>query len=91
MVAGSGTMALGNAMAGAGATRTTFAVDATVILACELPLCLVIVGVFGGSLHALLECLAATNVASALAYALVYSRGSWVSRRTTMLRASEPS
>jgi putative MATE family efflux protein len=72
---------LGNAMAGAGATRTTFAVDALVILAFELPLCLVAVGVFGASLHGLFRCVAATNVASALAYALVYGRGRWVRAR----------
>jgi Na+-driven multidrug efflux pump len=69
---------LGNAMAGAGATRTTFTVDALVILAFELPLCLAVVGVFGGSLHALFECVAATNVVSAICYAAVYSRGAWL-------------
>ncbi|MDF2698189.1 MAG: Na+ driven multidrug efflux pump, partial [Labilithrix sp.] len=75
---------LGNAMAGAGATRTTFAVDALVIVAFELPLCLIIVGAFGGSLHALFRCVAATNVVSAIAYAIVYSRGSWIKARTMM-------
>ena len=39
---------LGNAMAGAGATRTTFAIDAVVILAFQVPLCLVAVGVMHG-------------------------------------------
>jgi putative MATE family efflux protein len=77
---------LGNAMAGAGATRTTFAVDALVILAFELPLCLVAVGIFGGSLHALFQCVAATNVVSAIAYALVYARGSWINKRGSMQR-----
>jgi putative MATE family efflux protein len=72
---------LGNAMAGAGATRTTFAIDALVILAFELPLCLVVVGIFGGSLHALFRCVAVTNVVSAVAYALVYSRGGWLKAR----------
>jgi putative MATE family efflux protein len=69
---------LGNAMAGAGATRTTFAIDALVILAFELPLCLVIVGLFGGSLSALFRCVAATNVVSAIVYAIIYSRGAWI-------------
>jgi len=69
---------LGNAMAGAGATRTTLAVDALVIAAIELPLCLVVVWGFGGSIHALFRCVAATNVASAIAYSIVYSRGSWL-------------
>jgi len=68
---------LGNAMAGAGATRTTFYIDAFVILAVELPLCLVVVGLFGGSLEALFRCVAATNFVSALVYALVYARGTW--------------
>ncbi|OJY26599.1 MAG: hypothetical protein BGO98_06130 [Myxococcales bacterium 68-20] len=72
---------LGNAMAGAGATRTTFAIDALVILAFELPLCLIIVGIFGGSLHSLFQCVAATNVVSAIAYAVVYSRGGWLKSR----------
>ena len=80
---------LGNAMAGAGATKTTFAVDALVILAFQLPLCLVVVGLFGGSLHALFQCVAVTNVASAIAYALVYARGSWVKAR--MLTDERPS
>jgi Na+-driven multidrug efflux pump len=68
---------LGNAMAGAGATRTTFAIDALVIVAFELPLCLAVVLGFGGSLHALFRCVAATNVVSAVAYATVYARGEW--------------
>jgi Na+-driven multidrug efflux pump len=76
---------LGNAMAGAGATRTTFALDALVIVAFELPLCLAIVGMFGGTLHSLFQCVAATNVASAVAYALVYSRGGWLRGRPAML------
>lgn len=68
---------LGNAMAGAGATRTTFAIDAFIILAVQLPLCLVVVGLMGGSLSALFRCVAATNVASAIAYAFIYARGAW--------------
>jgi Na+-driven multidrug efflux pump len=69
---------LGNAMTGAGATRTTFAIDALVILLLQLPLCLVVVGPLGGSLRALFRCVAAVNVASAIAYALVYSRRRWL-------------
>jgi putative MATE family efflux protein len=80
---------LGNAMAGAGATRTTFAVDALVILAFELPLCLIVVGTFGGSLHALFQCVAATNVASAVAYAIVYGRAGWLKAR--VLVTAQPS
>jgi putative MATE family efflux protein len=69
---------LGNAMAGAGATRTTLAVDALVILAFELPVCLVVVGAMGGSLGSLFRCVAATNIVGAVAYAFVYARGGWL-------------
>jgi putative MATE family efflux protein len=69
---------LGNAMAGAGATRTTFAIDAAVILALEVPLGVVVIGVMHGSLKALFECVAVVNVASAIAYATVYARGAWL-------------
>jgi putative MATE family efflux protein len=69
---------LGNAMAGAGATRTTFAIDAAVILALEVPLCLVVVGLMHGSLRALFQCVAVVNVASAIAYCVIYARGSWL-------------
>lgn len=79
---------LGNAMAGAGATRTTFAIDALVILAFELPICLAVVGAFGGSLTALFRCVAVTNVVSALAYALIYSRGAWVKAKELIATSS---
>jgi putative MATE family efflux protein len=69
---------LGNAMAGAGATRTTFAIDAVVILALEVPLCIVVMGVMHGSLRALFQCVAVVNVASAFAYAAIYARGTWM-------------
>jgi putative MATE family efflux protein len=69
---------LGNAMAGAGATRTTFAIDAVVILALEVPLGIVVIGVMHGSLRALFQCVAVVNVASAFAYAAIYARGTWL-------------
>lgn len=69
---------LGNAMAGAGATRTTFAIDAAVILAIQVPICLLALGVFHGGLKLLFECVAVTNVASAIAYCVVYSKGTWL-------------
>ncbi len=72
---------LGNAMAGAGATRTTFAIDAIVILLVQLPLSLVALGIFGGSIHTLFACVAATNVVSAIVYSVVYHRGSWTKAR----------
>jgi len=76
---------LGNAMAGAGATKTTFAVDALVILAFELPVCLVVVGVLKGELTSLFRCVAATNVVAAVVYAIVYARGGWLRARTALL------
>jgi putative MATE family efflux protein len=69
---------LGNAMAGAGATRTTFAIDAAIILAVEVPICLVAIAAMHGSLRMLFQCVAITNVASAIAYAVIYARGSWL-------------
>ncbi|MDB5215463.1 MAG: Na+ driven multidrug efflux pump [Myxococcaceae bacterium] len=69
---------LGNAMAGAGATRTTFAIDAAVILLLQIPLCLVAMGVMHGSLTNLFQCVAIVNVASAVAYCVIYARGSWL-------------
>lgn len=70
---------LGNAMSGAGATRTTAIIDALVILAFQLPVCLVF-GT-GGSLHRLFQCVAVTNCVSAIAYAVVYARGGWLAAR----------
>ena len=69
---------LGNAMAGAGATRTTFAIDAVVILALQVPLGIVVIGLMHGSLKALFQCVAVVNVASAFAYASIYARGTWL-------------
>jgi len=70
---------LGNAMAGAGATRTTFLIDAVVIFAVQIPVSLLMaIVVGGGSLRGVFDAVAITNLASALAYCLVYTRGSWM-------------
>jgi putative MATE family efflux protein len=69
---------LGNAMAGAGATRTTFAIDAAVILVIQVPICLFAIVVLHGGLKLLFQCVAVTNVASAIAYSVVYARGTWL-------------
>lgn len=69
---------LGNAMAGAGATRTTFAIDAAVILAVQVPICLVAMAVMHAPLRALFQCVAVTNVVSAFVYCFVYARGTWL-------------
>ncbi|MBX3189698.1 MAG: MATE family efflux transporter [Labilithrix sp.] len=68
---------LGNAMAGAGATRTTFAIDATVIALVQVPICLVAARYWPDSLPTLFRCVAVTNFVSAMAYAFIYGRGRW--------------
>ncbi len=77
---------LGNAMAGAGATRTTLAVDAFVILGVQLPLSLVVVLGFGGSIDALFRAVAFANGVSAVAYGFVFWRMKWV-RASRRMRA----
>ncbi len=78
---------LGNAMAGAGATRTTLWLDAFVLLVFQLPLSLVLVSVLDGSLTSLFRAVAATNVVAAVAYALTYARGGW---RNAVLAGPRP-
>ena len=68
---------LGNAMAGAGATRTTMAIDAAVILGFQFPACILAVAALGASRAALFELVAVTNVVGALAYASVFATGRW--------------
>ena len=77
---------LGNAMTGAGATRTTLWVDVAVIVGFQFPVCIVAVAVLHAGHLALFRCVAATNVVSAIAYAAVYARGNWRSA----CRASRP-
>lgn len=69
---------LGNAMAGAGATRTTFAIDAAIILLVQVPICVIAVAAMHGTLRLLFQCVAVTNVASAVLYCTVYARGAWL-------------
>ncbi len=70
---------LGNAMAGAGATRTTLAVDVGVILGFQFPASIVTVAVFHVPIEELFRIVAATNLVSAVVYALVYARRGWQS------------
>jgi putative MATE family efflux protein len=79
---------LGNAMAGAGATRLTFFVDLVVILLFQVPLSIIVVAGFGASIDALFRCVAITNAFGALAYSFVYVRGSW--KRTVVSRSTPP-
>lgn len=72
---------LGNAMVGAGATKTTLAVDVVVILLVQLPVSLLVVFGLGGGIDALFGCVAAAGVASAIAYGAVYWRGGWLAPR----------
>jgi putative MATE family efflux protein len=71
---------LGNAMAGAGATRVTLAVDAIVILALQVPLCLAALALGHVGPAGLFRCVAACSWASALAYAFTYLRVPWLKR-----------
>ena len=68
---------LGNAMAGAGATKTTLGIDAAVILGFQAPVCIFAVAVLGADRITLFRLVAVTNVLSAIAYAIVYARGRW--------------
>jgi putative MATE family efflux protein len=75
---------LGNAMTGAGASRTTLWIDVVVILGFQFPVCIAAVALFGVPLPRLFACVAATNAVSAVAYAFVYVRGRW---KGAMVRA----
>jgi putative MATE family efflux protein len=68
---------LGNAMAGAGATRMTMWTDVAVIVGFQFPVSIAVLALFGGSLDDLFRTVALTNVVSGLAYAFVYARGQW--------------
>ncbi len=68
---------LGNAMAGAGATRTTFVIDVAVILGFQFPISILAVALFHVPMEVLFRCVAATNIASAIVYAVVYARKGW--------------
>jgi putative MATE family efflux protein len=71
---------LGNAMAGAGATRVTLAVDASVLLLVQAPLCVAAVSLFDVGLTGLFRCVAICSWASAIAYAVTYIRVPWLKR-----------
>jgi Na+-driven multidrug efflux pump len=68
---------LGNAMAGAGATRTTMLCDVAVILAFQFPVSVVAVAFYQIEMQNLFRLVAATNYLSAIVYAGVYARGRW--------------
>jgi putative MATE family efflux protein len=68
---------LGNAMAGAGATRTTMVVDLAVILGFQFPACIVAVAAMHETRGVLFDLVAVTNVVGALAYAGVFGAGRW--------------
>lgn len=69
---------LGNAMAGAGATKTTFSIDAFVILLVQVPICLLVTVVGHAPIRSVFQCVFVTNVVSAVAYVVVYGRGRWL-------------
>jgi putative MATE family efflux protein len=68
---------LGNAMAGAGATRTTMVVDLAVILGFQFPACIVAVAVMHEPRGVLFDLVAVTNVVGAVVYAGVFATGRW--------------
>ena len=68
---------LGNAMAGAGATRTTMLCDVAVIVGFQFPVSVVCVWFFHIDKQNLFRLVAATNYLSAVVYAVVYARGRW--------------
>jgi Na+-driven multidrug efflux pump len=68
---------LGNAMAGAGATRMTLAIDMLVILGLQFPLSIAAVSLHGSHIHILFQCIVVVNFASAASYCLAYARGGW--------------
>ena len=68
---------LGNAMAGAGATRTTMWVDVAVILGFQFAVSVVAVWFFKIEQQNLFRVVAVTNYLSAIVYAVVYARGRW--------------
>ncbi len=73
---------LGCAMAGARAAKTAFRIDVAVLIAFQLPACLVAVLGLHVSLLGLFGCVAATAFVGALAYAAVYARGGWLGAGT---------
>jgi putative MATE family efflux protein len=67
---------LGNAMAGAGATRTTMWIDVAVIVGFQFPVSIG-AAIAGVPMNTLFVIVGATNVVSAIVYAAVYGRGRW--------------
>ncbi len=71
---------LGNAIVGAGATKTTLKLDALILLAIQLPLCLIATAVVEGPIASLFGCVALSSMVSAVLYAVVYAHGRWRGR-----------
>lgn len=69
---------LANAISGAGATRTTFAADATVLVGFQLPVSLIALNAFHVPIDGLFWCVVATNAASAIVFLIVYLHGKWM-------------
>ena len=68
---------LGNAMAGAGATRTTLVIDLAIIVGLQFPASIVAVAALHLGSGALFELVAITNVVGAVVYAGVFALGRW--------------
>jgi len=69
---------LGSAMTGAGATRTTMLIDLCVVFGFQLPCAIAAVTIGTPTLLRLWLVVVATNLVSAIAYAVSYGRGSYL-------------
>lgn len=69
---------LANAIAGAGATRTSLKVDSVVLLGFLAPVSIFVVFCLHQPIGRLFSCVAATSVLSAAAFLYVYLRGDWM-------------
>lgn len=81
---------LGNAMAGAGATKTTLKLDAGVLLGFQLPLSLICVLAVRVPLRGVFACVSASALCGAVVYAIAYARGRWKEHATKTLPPPPP-
>lgn len=73
---------LGSAMTGAGATRTTLAVDLVVTLLVQIPVEMAAIAIAGASPERLWSAVGAVYVTSGVAYTFVYRRGRFLMPRS---------
>lgn len=73
-----GGIVLGGAITGSGAARTALFVDLAVVLALQMPACVIAVVAPGATIERLWETIAATYFVSGIAYVLVFRYSRWV-------------